>query len=66
MQPYEDPAYTGSFQIFDACGGTGTAIITIAAQPPDQAFTAIVQMQLVSDADVDVLDYVINSFFVTV
>ena len=66
VQPYEDPAYTGSFQIFDACGGTGTAIITIAAQPPDQAFTAIVQMQLVSDADVDVLDYVINSFFVTV
>lgn len=66
VQPYEDAAYAGSFQIFEACGGTDTVLITIAAQPPDQSFTALVQMQLVTEADLEVIDYVVNSFFVSV
>ena len=39
--------------------------MTVAAVPPDNSFTAIVVMQLVSDADLAVLDQVFATFLVT-
>jgi len=66
IQDYSDAAYTGRYQTFGDCGGTSTLYVTVAAVPPDNAFTAIVVMQLVSDADLAVLDQVFATFIVNV
>jgi serine protease Do len=65
IQDYSDAAYTGRYQTFVECGGTGTVYVTVAAVPPDNTFTAIVVMQLVSEADLAVLDQVFATFIVT-
>jgi hypothetical protein len=65
IQDYGDELYTGRFQEFTDCDGTGTVFVTVAAVPPDNSFTAVVVMQLVSDADLEVLDQVIATFTVT-
>ncbi|HEX4981974.1 MAG TPA: hypothetical protein VFV63_09755, partial [Ilumatobacteraceae bacterium] len=65
IQDYSDAAYTGRYQTFGECGGTGTLYVTVAAVPPDNSYTAIVVMQLVSDADLAVLDQVFATFLVT-
>jgi serine protease Do len=65
IQDYSDAAYTGRYQTFTDCAGTSTVYVTVAAVPPDNSFTAIVVMQLVSDADLAVLDQVFATFIVT-
>ena len=65
IQDYSDAAYTGRYQTFTDCGGTTTVYVTVAAVPPDNTYTAIVVMQLVSDADLAVLDQVFATFLVT-
>ena len=65
IQDYSDELYTGRFQEFTDCGDTGAVLVTVAAVPPDNSFTAVVVMQLVSDADLEVLDQVIATFTVT-
>jgi hypothetical protein len=65
IEDYSDELYTGRFQEFTDCDGTGTVFVTVAAVPPDNSFTAVVVMQLVSDADLEVLDQVIATFTVT-
>ena len=65
IEDYSDDVYTGRFQTFTDCGGTGTMYITVAAVPSDDSFTAIVAMQVVSDTDLAVLDQVIATFSVT-
>ena len=65
IEDYDDGVYTGRFQTFTDCDGTGTVYVTVAAVPADNSFTAIVVMQLVSDADLEVLDQVFATFTVT-
>jgi len=65
IEDYSDGVYTGRFQSFTDCGGTGSMVVTVAAVPDDNSFTAVVAMQIVSDTDLDVLDQVIASFSVT-
>jgi len=65
IEDYSDGVYTGRFQSFTDCGGTGSMVVTVAAVPEDNSFTAVVAMQIVSDTDLDVLDQVIASFSVT-
>lgn len=65
IEDYDDGVYTGRFQTFTDCDGTGTMYITVAAVPPDNSFTAVVAMQLVSDTDLAVLDQVIATFDVS-
>ena len=62
---YSDGVYTGRFQKFTDCGGTGAMYITVAAVPSDNSFTAVVEMQVASDTDLAVLDQVIATFNVT-
>jgi hypothetical protein len=64
IQDYSDDLYTGLFQEFTDCGGTGTVLVTVVAVPPENSFTAVVVMQLVSDADLEVLDEVARTFTV--
>ena len=65
LEDYEDGVYTGRFQTFVDCGGVSGEYITVAAVPEDGSFTAVVAMQIVSDADLAALDQVIASFIVT-
>jgi serine protease Do len=65
IQDYSDELYTGRFQEFTECGETSTVFVVVAAVPPDNSFTAVVVMQLVSDADLEVLDQVVATFTVS-
>ena len=65
-QPYQDQLYTGTFEFHKDCGGTATARMLVVARPPSNQFAAVVDMQLVTNADLDALDKVIDSFVVNV
>jgi hypothetical protein len=65
IEDYDDSVYTGRFQSFTDCGGTGAMYVTVAAVPSDNSFTAVVAMTVVSDADLEVLDKVLATFTVT-
>lgn len=61
---YEDPAYTGKYDLWLNCGGIGTAFVTLAAVPPDRSFITYVEILVVSEADLDALDTILDTFFV--
>ncbi|MGQ0617153.1 MAG: S1C family serine protease [Acidimicrobiia bacterium] len=63
-EPYDDGLYTGVLQVFTNCGGTGAVALGIAAQPADKSFTALVLIQLATEADIAVADKVIETFIV--
>jgi serine protease Do len=65
IQDYSDALYTGRFQIWEECGGTGALYVTVAAVPADNAFTAILVMQVISESDLDALDQAFATFTVT-
>ena len=65
IQDYSDALYTGRYQIWQDCGGTGALYVTVAAVPADGSFTAILVMQVVSEADLDALDQAFATFQVT-
>ncbi len=65
-EPYEDQLYVGEIQFYSNCGGGDPAVVLIAAQPPDAQFTAIVILQLATQADAAVLDRVVQTFIVSV
>jgi hypothetical protein len=64
IDDYDDSVYTGRYQTFTNCSESSTVFVTVAAVPPDNSFTAVVVMQLVSEADLVVLDQVFATFTV--
>ena len=64
--PYDDGLYTGLVQYLSACGGTAASAVYIVAMPADASFVALVQVQLVTEADLAALDQIIATFIVTV
>lgn len=63
---YDDGLYQGRIQYYGNCGGIGAATIGIAASPPEGGFTAFVIVQLASEADIAVLDRIVQTFTVSV
>jgi serine protease Do len=61
---YSDAAYTGLYDVWSECGGTDTILLTLAATPGDGAFLIYILVQIVSDADLEALDRIFNSFLV--
>jgi serine protease Do len=59
---YQDPFYTGLYDQYTNCSDVGSQIINIVATPEDGAVIIWVQTQIVSDADLEALDRIINSF----
>jgi serine protease Do len=59
---YDDGLYAGLWDIWDSCGGTDSSIINVAAQPADGSFIMLVQVQVVTDADLDALDQALATF----
>jgi serine protease Do len=63
---YEDPAYTGFYDLFVDCGSTNdlATYVVVAAGPPEGGFLILVQTQAVGDRDFEALDHILNSFYV--
>ena len=61
---YEDPAYTGLFDQFENCGGEGVLYLSLAAVPDDRSYIISVQIQVVTDRDLEALDRILDTFFV--
>lgn len=61
-QDYDDGLYRGKYELTTNCAGTDTGYLVLVAAPDDNAFATIVAMQLVSDADLEALDRVLESF----
>lgn len=62
---YDDGLYTGRFDWWDACGAEGSAFVVIVARPADEAFTIVVQMVLLTEADRAAADEIVASFQVS-
>ena len=59
---YEDAIYTGSYDLWLGCGGTETAYVVLEAYPPDEDFVVLIQVQVVTDADLDAFDTILTTF----
>jgi hypothetical protein len=64
--PYDDGWFTGSHLIDTGCGDAGTsAYHVIAVNPENQAFTALLDIQLTAFDDVSTLEGILDSFDLT-
>ena len=61
---YDDGYYVGVLQIWGDCGDSQSAVIIVGATDINNSFTVRVEVQAVSDADLEALDEIFNSFFV--
>lgn len=59
---YEDAVYTGAYDLWLNCGGTNTAFVVLEAYPPEEEFVVLVQVQIVSDADLEAFDVILATF----
>jgi serine protease Do len=62
---YDDGYFSGAYEVFENCGGTATQWVQIAAHPADMNYGVLVAVQVVSDADFEALDVILQSFNVT-
>jgi len=59
---YEDAIYTGLYDWYSGCGDVGSEIVNIVAAPESREFIIWVQTQIVTEADLEALDRIIDSF----
>jgi serine protease Do len=59
---YEDPVYTGRYDLYTDCAGEGSVIIVLSAEPADKQHTVLVLLQALTDADLDAVDHVLDTF----
>jgi serine protease Do len=62
---YADGVYTGFYDLWTNCGDAGSSFVVIAAKPEDGSYMALVQVQVVGDADLDAVDRIMNTFIYT-
>jgi serine protease Do len=64
-QDYNDATYFGRYQVWTECGGVGAVLVVLVAVPAaDAAYTALIAMQITSEADLAALDQAFATFFV--
>ncbi|NCC32816.1 MAG: serine protease [Chloroflexia bacterium] len=61
---YSDGLYTGFFDTWTNCGGTDTVLLVVAFEPEDGSFLGLVQVQVVTEADLEALDRILDTFIV--
>jgi serine protease Do len=59
---YKDEVYTGMYDHFTNCGGAGSTFIVLSAVPENRGFLILLQVQVVSQADLEALDNLLSSF----
>lgn len=61
---YSDALYTGLYDVWADCDGTGSLYVVVTAVPEARNFVILVGVQIVSDADLNALDRILASFVV--
>ncbi|MEP6300012.1 MAG: S1C family serine protease, partial [Ilumatobacter sp.] len=64
-EDYADAVFTGLFEAFEDCGGTGTQVLNVVAFPTDAAYAVVVSVQVVTDADLEAVDTILRTFNTT-
>lgn len=59
---YEDPLYTGAYDLYVDCGGESNTFVVLVAEPEDGAYIMLLQVVVISDADAAALDQILNTF----
>jgi hypothetical protein len=60
---YDDGLFVGVGQLGESCGETGeTTWVLVVANPPDQAFTAVLQIQSANEADDEAVVMILDTF----
>ncbi len=59
---YSDPVYSGAYDLWTDCNGAGTMLVVVGVEPADRSYLALVIVQVVSEADLDALDRILDSF----
>ncbi len=62
VETYEDPLFTGLFNVWNDCGEAGASVVWIAAQRPEESRFVIIAVQALTDADLEALDQILLSF----
>ncbi len=61
---FDNGDYTGRYDIWLNCGGTNTVTVNLEAYPEDRSFVVLVQIQAITDADLEALDRILATFYV--
>lgn len=61
---YSDPLYTGLYDTWTNCGGGDTVLLVVAFEPEDRSFLGMVQVQVVTEADLEALDRILDTFVI--
>ncbi|RLE15688.1 MAG: peptidase S1 [Actinobacteria bacterium] len=59
---YEDAVYTGAYDLWVNCGGTDTSLVVLEAYPYNAQFAVLIQIQIVTEADLEALDVILATF----
>ncbi|MEZ4517504.1 MAG: hypothetical protein R3C44_11960 [Chloroflexota bacterium] len=59
---FEDPIFNGKFDLYVDCPGSGSLIAVVAVEPADQSYAIMIIGQAITDADLDALDHVLDTF----
>jgi hypothetical protein len=62
---YDDGVYTGLYDLYFDCGDVDGVLVQLVAAPSDRAYLAYLLVQAVSDADLEAMDRVLSSFYVS-
>ena len=65
-EPYEDPLYFGTLQIYGNCGGTDTYYVVLAAAPFDADYLVRVEIQAVEPRDLEAADQALATFIANI
>jgi serine protease Do len=62
-EDYEDPAFEGAFDVFSNCLDSEGVLVILSAKPHSStSLLVLVMVQIMSDADLDALDEILNTF----
>ncbi len=61
---YEDAAYTGKYDLWTDCDGTGSQFLVLVAEPEDGSYITVVQIQAATEADITAAEEILGSFVV--
>ncbi len=59
---YDDGVFKGRFQTFSQCAGTESFYTVIIAKPPEENYTAVVEVQVPTAEDEPALEQIEKSF----
>ncbi|MCK4832416.1 MAG: serine protease [Anaerolineales bacterium] len=61
---YDDGLYTGLYDLYADCDEVGSVIVELAAVPDHRGFIILIQIQAITDADLEALDRILATFMV--